>query len=248
VTGYPDGDPVRVGFPVCDTMGGLNAALAVCAGLIGRERTGRGCMLDVSMLETALTGLGWVVSDYLVGGRQPGRYGNENATSAPSGAFRTADGDLVIAANTTAQFQAICSTLGRRDLLEDPRFATRADRSRHRDELRAELERTLTTAPAAGWEAALAAAGVPAGRVLSVADALVHPQVEARGLVQQVEIRGGDAGPRAAQILGHGIHVDDGTPPPPVAPPLLGEHTSAVLADLGYSAEEIGALREEGAI
>lgn len=248
VTGYPDEDPVRVGFPVCDTMGGLAAALAVCAGVIGRERTGEGCMLDVSMLETALTGLGWVVSDYLVGGRLPGRYGNENATSAPSGAFHTGDGDLVIAANTEAQFQIICRTLGRGDLLEDPRFATRADRSRHRSELRAELEQTLTTAPAAHWESALAAAGVPAGRVLSVADALSHAQVQARELVQEVEVRGAEAGPRSSPILGHGIHVNGAVPRPSAAPPLLGEHTDAVLAALGYSAEEIAALREQGAV
>jgi crotonobetainyl-CoA:carnitine CoA-transferase CaiB-like acyl-CoA transferase len=248
VTGYPEGDPVRVGFPVCDTMGGLAAALAVCAGVIGRERTGEGCMLDVSMLETALTGLGWVVSDYLVGGRAPARYGNENATSAPSGAFRTADGDLVIAANTQAQFEAICRTLGRRDLLEDPRFATRADRSHHRDALRDEMERTLMTAPAAGWESALADAGVPAGRVLSVADALTHAQVQARDLVREVEVRGGDDGPRSSHILGHGIHVDGTAPAPSAPPPLLGEHTDAVLEGLGYSAEEIADLRRQGAV
>ncbi len=100
VTGHADGDPVRVGFPVCDTMGGQAAALAVCAGLVGRARTGEGCMLDVSMLETALTGMGWVVSDYLIGGRHPDRVGNENPTASPSGTFRTGDGDLVIAANT----------------------------------------------------------------------------------------------------------------------------------------------------
>jgi crotonobetainyl-CoA:carnitine CoA-transferase CaiB-like acyl-CoA transferase len=248
VTGFPDGDPVRVGFPVCDTMGGLAAALAVCAGIIGRERGGQGCMLDVSMLETALTGMGWVVSDYLVGGRRPARHGNENATSAPSGTFRTADGDLVIAANTDAQFHAICATLGRRDLLEDGRFTTRGDRGRHRHELRGELERTLMTAPATSWEASLADAGVPAGRVLTVADALTHPQVAARELVQEVAVRGGDAGPRSAPILGHGIHVNGEVPRPSASPPLLGEHTRAVLADLGYSSEEISALRQEGAV
>ncbi|HET8980043.1 MAG TPA: CoA transferase [Solirubrobacteraceae bacterium] len=248
VTGYPDGDPVRVGFPVCDTMGGLAAALAVCAGVIGRERTGEGCMLDVSMLETALTGLGWVVSDYLVGGRPPARHGNDNATSSPSGAFHTADDDLVIAANTDAQFAAICRTLERPDLLKDPRFATRADRSRHRAELRTAMEQTLMTAPAERWETALAAAGVPAGRVLTVADALTHAQVTARELVQEVEVRGGDSGPRPARILGHGIHVNGAVPRPSAPPPLLGEHTAAVLADLGYTPDEIRALQEQRAI
>ena len=248
VTGYPDDDPVRVGFPVCDTMGGLAAAMAVCAGLMGRERTGEGCMLDVSMLETALTGMGWVVSDYLVGGRTPGRYGNENATSAPSGAFATGDGDLVIAANTEVQFQTICRVLERPDLLDDPRFLTRADRSVNRVALRAELERTLTQGPSATWEAALAEAGVPAGRVLSVADALTHEQVHARGLIQEVQVRGGGDGPETVSILGHGIHVNGEVPRPSSSPPMLGEHTEAVLAGLGYSAAEIARLREAGAV
>jgi crotonobetainyl-CoA:carnitine CoA-transferase CaiB-like acyl-CoA transferase len=247
VTGYPDSDPVRVGFPVCDTMGGLAAAMAVSAGLLGRERTGEGCMLDVSMLETALTGMGWVVSDYLIAGRWPGRAGNENATSAPSGTFRTGDGELVIAANTDAQFRAICDTLGRRDLLEDPRFLTREERRRHRVELRGELERTLMTGPATDWEAQLADAGVPAGRVLTVADALSQPQVEARQLLHEVEVRGSTCR-RSVPILGNGIHVNGQAPGPSAPPPLLGEHTAAVLGDIGYSQEEIAALRGEGAI
>lgn len=247
ITGYPDGDPVRVGFPVCDTMGGLAAAMAVCAGLMGRERTGVGCMLDVSMLETALTGMGWVVSDYLIAGRQPGRAGNENATSAPSGSFRTADGELVIAANTDAQFHAVCDTLGRRDLLRDSRFVTREGRRRHRVQLRDELERTLTTAQAAQWEASLADAGVPAGRVLTVADALAQAQVEDRQLVQEVEVRGSSPR-RSVRILGNGVHVNGEVPRPSTSPPLLGEHTASVLGGLGYSDEEIAALRDEGAI
>ena len=247
VTGYPDGDPVRVGFPVCDTMGGLAAAMAVSAGLLGRERTGEGCRLDVSMLETALTGMGWVVSDYLIAGRQPGRAGNENATSAPSGSFRTAEGELVIAANTDAQFQAICESLGRPDLLTDPRFVTREDRRRHRVQLRDELNRTLMTAPATRWETLLADAGVPAGRVLTVADALAQAQIQDRQLLQEVEVRGSSPR-RSVRILGNGIHVNGEAPRPSAPPPALGEHTVPVLGDLGYSGEEIAALRDEGAI
>ncbi|MGB9183964.1 MAG: CaiB/BaiF CoA-transferase family protein [Solirubrobacteraceae bacterium] len=247
VTGYPDSEGVRVGFPVCDTMGGMAAAMAVCAGLIGRERTGQGSMLDVSMLDTALTGMGWVVSDYLIGGRWPDRAGNENATSAPSGTFRSGDGELVIAANTDAQFHSICDALDRRELLEDARFGTRELRRLNRVALRSELERTLITAPATEWEALLARVGVPAGRVLSVPDALGQEQVEARGLLHEVEVRG-SAEPRSVQILGGSVHVDGASPRPSCAPPRLGEHTDAVLDGLGYSAEEITALRAEGAV
>lgn len=247
VTGHPDGEAVRVGFPVCDTMGGLAAAMAVCAGLVGRERTGEGCMLDVSMLETALTGMGWVVSDYLIGGRLPRRAGNENSTSAPSGTFETGDGQLVIAANTDAQFAAICHSLGRPDLLVDPRFTTREDRRRHRVELRGELERTLATGAAAEWETLLAGAGVPAGRVLTVPDALIQAQVDARELVQEVEVRGSPT-PRSVQILASGIHVNGEASRPSAAPPRLGEHTVAILEDLGYSGDEVAALQDEGAV
>ncbi len=247
VTGHADGEPVRVGFPVCDTAGGLAAALAVCAGLAGRARTGKGCLLDVSMLDTALSGLGWVVSDYLIGGRDPDRVGNENPTASPSGTFRTGDGALVIAANTQAQFDAICQTLDRPDLLRDPRFGTREDRRRHRAELRVEMERTLMVAPAIEWEALLADAGVPAGRVLSVVDALAQDQVTARELLQEVEVRG-SADRRSVPILANGIHVDGRAPRPSMAPPRLGEHTDAILASLGYSADEVAGLRAEGAV
>jgi crotonobetainyl-CoA:carnitine CoA-transferase CaiB-like acyl-CoA transferase len=247
VTGHPDGDPVRVGFPVCDTTGGLAAALAVCGGLVGRARTGEGCLLDVSMLDTALSGLGWVVSDYLIGGRHPDRIGNENPTASPSGAFRTAEGELVIAANTQVQFEAICHVLDRPELVADRRFRTREDRLRHRVELRLELERTLMAAPALEWEPLLADAGVPAGRVLTVTDALTQPQLAARELLQDVEVRG-TAEPLSVPILANGIHVDGRGPKPSCAPPRLGEHTDQVLGDLGYSAHEIAALRSEGAV
>lgn len=247
VTGHPDGGPLRAGFPVCDTMGGLAAALAVCAALAGRARTGEGSFVDVSMLDTALTGMGWVVSDYLIAGRVPGRYGNENATSAPSGTLRTGDGDLNIAANTEVQFQAICAVCERPDLLRDERFTTREDRKRHREELREELEKTLAGRPAADWEQLLSAAGVPTGRVLTVPEALAQDQVRARELVHHVPVPGSEPA-RSVPILGSGIRIDDSPLAPSLPPPRLGQHSTEVLVDLGYAAEEIESLRSEGAI
>src|SRR5690349_6577695 len=130
ITGTPETAPLRVGFPVCDTVGGLSAALAIVAALNGRQRDGRGCFLDVSMLETSISAMGWPVSNYLVCGVPPAPRGDQNATAAPSGTFEAADGPLNIAANRQEQFVTLCALLERPDLLEDPRFAEREARLR----------------------------------------------------------------------------------------------------------------------
>ena len=118
ITGTPETAPQRVGFPVCDSVGGLAAALAICAALLGRQRTGEGAFLDVSMLETSLSAMGWTVSNYLVSGVDPEPMGDQNATAAPSGTFETADGPLNIAANRQEQFETLCR-LAERDGLGD---------------------------------------------------------------------------------------------------------------------------------
>lgn len=199
------------------------------------------------MLDTALTGMGWIVSDYLIAGRVPGRLGNENATSAPSGTLRTGDGDINIAANTEIQFPAICAVCERPDLLRDERFTTREDRKLHREQLRDELEKTLAARPAGEWEQLLSAAGVPTGRVLTVAEALAQEQVRARGLVHQVPVPGSEP-PRSVPILGSGIRLDDTALVPSLPPPRLGQHTADILANLGYTAGDIDAVRSERAI
>ncbi len=122
VTGWPSDDPLRVGFPISDTLGGFVAALGISAALVRREREGVGCELDISMLESAITAMGWVTSEHLISGREATRNGNNNAASSPSGTFRTGDGLLNIAANTQRQFEAVCATVGRVDLVVDERF------------------------------------------------------------------------------------------------------------------------------
>src|SRR6185369_14653964 len=108
ITGTPDTAPLRVGFPICDSLGGLVAALAISAALVGRTRHGNGCFIDVSMLEAAISAMGWAVSNYLVSGAEPQPMGDQNATAAPSGTFDTADGPLNIAANQQEQFERLC--------------------------------------------------------------------------------------------------------------------------------------------
>ncbi|MEE1801055.1 CoA transferase [Streptomyces sp. JV176] len=246
VTGTPGTAPLRAGFPVADTLGGMAAAYAVAAALVRRGRTGEGAFVDVSMLESALTAMGWVTSNYLISGRVPEPMGNENFTAAPSGTFRTADGHLNIAANRQQQFTTLCRLIGREELTTDPRFAHPADRKTHRDALREEIEAGLAARPAAQWEEILSDAGVPAARVLSVPDALGLDHLAARGFVHDLPFP--DGRERSLHVLGSPVRVDDAPAAAPSPPPLLGEHTDTVLAELGYAPVEIAALREGGAV
>jgi len=245
ITGAPETAPYRVGYPICDTIGGLTAAFAISAALNGRDKTG-GAFIDVSMLEATLATMGWAVSNWLIAGVRPAPHGNENATSAPSGAFRTEDGLLNIAANKQEQWEILCRHIGREDLPANPDFATREDRKANRLALKAELEKTLKARRARDWARELNGLGVPSGAVFEVPDILDHPQVAERGLIAEFDdVPGAERGIRVVRT---GVKIDGARPGVGSPPPRLGEHNREVYGEIGVTPAELARLEEEGAI
>jgi crotonobetainyl-CoA:carnitine CoA-transferase CaiB-like acyl-CoA transferase len=231
ITGTPETAPLRVGFPVADTLGGLTAAMSIAAALAGRRGDGRGRFLDVSMLEAALSAMGWAVSNYLIGGVEPAPMGDQNATAAPSGTFEAADGPLNIAANRQEQFETLCRLVGRPELITDPRFAEREARKAHRGELNDLLNDALRERPALEWEQRLAAAGVPAARILTVPQAVAVDQLDGRGFLTAMPFPPGTPGEAVARsadgtmrVSGSGVLFDNVALHPVTPPPALGEH------------------------
>ena len=243
ITGDAESAPLRVGYPIADTIGGITAAFAVAAALNSNPR---GAFLDISMLESVLTTMGWVVSNHLIAGVTPQPYGNENATSAPSGAFE-ADGGLInIAANKDEQWELLARHLGLEDLISRPEYATREDRKANRYALKSELEAVLRTRPARAWAKELNRLGVPAGAVLTVPEILEMPQVADRGFLKDyknVPGVGRDIRMATTGIRVNGEALTVGTPPPE-----LGQNNLSVWGELGLSAEEIEELRKGGAL
>jgi len=217
--------------------------MAICAALVDSQTTGHGRRIDVSMLESTLASMGWVVSNYLNAGIEPVPMGNENFTAAPSGAFRTANGLLNIAANEDAQYEKLCDVIGRPELKTDVRFAERETRRRNRPAINKEIAPELMKRSAAEWEQMLIRAGVPAGRVLSVPEILGHPHLTGRNFVSEFE---GSAGKQIVTRGGFLFSDDEASPQGPA--PALSEHTDAWLGKLGYDAEQIQNLRKKGVI
>jgi crotonobetainyl-CoA:carnitine CoA-transferase CaiB-like acyl-CoA transferase len=246
VTGDPRSAPLRIGYPACDTIGGLTAAFAICAQLVDARARGEGAYLDVSMLDATIGTMGWVVSNYLNAGIDPQPMGNDNFTAAPSGTFRTAAGLINIAANEQKQFEALADVVGAPDWKQDPRFAEREARKRHRAEMNAALETMLTSRSAEDWERRLIDVGVPAGRVLSVPDVLRHEHVAEGALIASFDDVAGTS--RPVKVAKPGFRVEGTRPGPATPPPTLSQHRDALLDELGYDAARREALIASGAV
>ena len=243
ITGDAENNPFRVGYPIADTIGGLTAAMAVSAALNNPKG---GSFIDVSMLEATLVTMGWVISNYLIGGIVPKAQGNENFTSAPSGTFQAKDGLLNIAANKDEQWELLAKHLDRKDLISHPDFSNREVRKKNRLRLKAELETVLTTRSVEEWIKELNQIGVPAGPVLSIPEALNHPQITDRGLIanlnnisnveDNIEIL-----KTAAIFNGQHLDVENN-------PPALGADNEKIYSDIGLNEDEINNLKKEGVI
>jgi CoA:oxalate CoA-transferase len=244
INGNEDLNPLRAGFPVCDTVGGLNAAFAIMGALYYRERTGEGQFIDVALLDSIMPLMGWVVANLMIGGQQPVLMGNDNFTAAPSGVFKTKDGFINIAANKQEQWEAVTDVLGVPELKTDPRFQERDARKKNRKELTPLLETKLTQHATAFWVDALNSRDVPAGAILTLENAVSQEQVRHRNAFGKVDVDG--IGELELFNMTAKFSKTPGMVESP--PPTLGQHTNEILSSVGYSSDEIHTLNEKSVI
>jgi crotonobetainyl-CoA:carnitine CoA-transferase CaiB-like acyl-CoA transferase len=240
VTGQPDGPPTKVGFTVVDVAAGHVLAQGILAALLNRGRTGGGDHVTVSLLDVALHLQAAPMTEYLATGTLPPRCGNAAPMTAPADLFRTADGHLVISAYLDNHWRLLCESIGRPELVADPRFATKVDRVRNREALVGALESTLRSDSSRGWMARLQGAGLAVGMVKSYADIEADAQVRAMHTVVDV------GEPASIRTVRAPAQYASWRPDYRVAPPAVGEHTEEVLGEVGYSPDQVASLVESG--
>jgi crotonobetainyl-CoA:carnitine CoA-transferase CaiB-like acyl-CoA transferase len=244
VTGAPDGEPVRVGTPVADIGAAMWAAIGVLAALHARATTGHGDWIDISLLDGQIAWLTYVAGGYFATGEVPRRYGSAHPTIVPYQALRTGDGHLMVAVGNDTLWRRFAPLLGLPELVHDPRFASNPDRVVHRAELIPLIEEALAARGSAAWAEEMSRAGIPAGAINTVDQALAHPQVVARDMVLTTEH------PTAGTLRmpGSPLKLSRHSTSVRRPPPLLGEHTDDVLRELGYSPDDISALHRDGVV
>ena len=244
MTGEPGRPGVRVGSSLIDMGTGMWSALGILAALLERERTGEGALVDTSLYETALSYIGYHLVGYLADGTVPEGQGTVFPMVAPYQVFPTGDGELMIAGGNDRLFSLVCDVLGMSELASDARFLTNPDRVRNREELVTLLSARLRERDTTDWQERLTAAGVPAAPVADVADIVHSPQTAALEMIQAVPH------PRIPELrlAPLPLSFDGERAQHRSSPPLVGEHTAEVLAELGYSEDEVASLATDGVI
>jgi CoA:oxalate CoA-transferase len=237
-------NPLRAGFPVCDTVGGVNAAFAIMGALYYREKTGKGQFIDIAMLDSIMPYMGWVAANLLIGGQQPVLMGNDNFTAAPSGTFITKDGYINIAANKQEQWHDLCDILGVPELREDLRFKERDTRKKNRKELTPIIEEKLKTKETSCWAKVLNEKGIPSGEILSLESALNQEQVKHRRTLKKINT----PGIGVISLFNLTAKFDKTTAEVETPPPTLGQHTEELMKQFSYSDEDIKSYKERGII
>ncbi|MCX6068972.1 MAG: CoA transferase [Chloroflexi bacterium] len=244
INGTEQLNPLRAGFPVCDTVGGMNAAFAIMAALYYREHTGEGQFIDIALLDSIMPLLGWVAANLLIGGQQPVLLGNDNFTAAPSGMFKTKDSYINIAANQQQQWEDLLDELGLPELKTDARFQERDTRKANRFLLTPLLETKLVHQPTSHWVDVLNRKGIPSGEVVSLEGALTSEQAQHRHVIENIET------PGVGNIKIFNMTAKFSKTPAEITspPPGLSEHTIEILTELGYREEDLGLFKEKNVI
>ncbi|MFZ2649795.1 MAG: CaiB/BaiF CoA-transferase family protein [Burkholderiaceae bacterium] len=239
ITGLPGQGPVRVGIPIADLCAGIFCAYGITVALIEREKSGKGQWVKSSLLEAQLFMLDFQAARWLMKGEVPQQAGNNHPTSIPTGVYKTRDGYINLAVSGHRIWVRFCEAIGAPELLAHPDYANAAQRSANRDALHAELEQHMQARDTAAWVELLNQAGVPSGPIYSIDQAFADPQVQHLGIVDKL----GDVA-----YLGQAVSLSR-TPSHVVAhPPAQGEHTAAVLGELGFSAVDIEQLKSRGIV
>ncbi len=239
ITGAPGEGPMRVGIPVADLTAGIFCAMGILIALLEREQSGEGQWVQSSLLAAQISMLDFQAARWLIAKEVPGQAGNNHPTSIPTGVFATADGHINIAAAGNEMYRRLCAVLGAQALADDPDYATDKGRLKHRDRLNAAIEAITRTRPSAEWIARINEAGVPCGPIYKMDEVFADPQVQHIGIAQPVE----HPTLGRLELVGQPITLSRTPSRLATATPERGEHTDAVLGELGYSAGEIAALR-----
>jgi len=243
ITGQPDGSPgggpMRVGVAVIDLFTGMYTATAILAALFRRERTGEGAHIDAALFDTSLAMLANQVSNALISGTDPPRQGNTHPNIVPYQPFEAADKPLIVAIGNDRQFARLADLCGHPEWASDERFATNAARVGNRAEMVELVGECIRQRPASEWFAKLDAAGIPAGPINAISEALADVQAQHREMVRTIA---------GVPLMGSPLRLDGQRADSELPPPRLGQHTSEVLASLGVGDHEAQVLRSEGVI